>query len=235
MAWSDLMLQASSAISEQLVSPRQVAAHAGALLGMALAVAAALARTILPLRWLAVGSNLGLLAYGTLHPAPLTVCISILLLPINLYRAVEVTRVTRLVRRAGVAADMAALWLRPYMKSRRLQAGQTLFLQGDHADRLYMLVHGRMELAGIAKPLETGKIFGEIALFTPGHARTRTVQCISDCVVLEIDERTVRQLYFQSPEFGLHLIELMATRLHEDVQRATLPAPEHTGGRPADA
>jgi CRP/FNR family transcriptional regulator, cyclic AMP receptor protein len=229
MALSDLMLQANSAISGLLGSPQQVLASLAAIFGMALAVAGALARTILPLRWLAVGSNFGMLAYGALHPSPLTAFISILLLPINLYRAVEVTRLTRIVRRSGVTADMASLWLRPYMKSRRLQAGATLFSQGDHADRLYMLVQGRMELAGIGKPLETGRIFGEIALFTPGRLRTRTVQCLSDCVVLEIDERTVRQLYYQSPEFGLHLIELLATRLHEDIGRATLPAPAPGG------
>jgi CRP-like cAMP-binding protein len=213
-------------------SPRQVAAHLAALLGIALVMAGALMRTILPLRWLAVGSNFGLLAYGALHPSPITLAISAALLPVNVWRAVEVTRLTRRVSRAGVAAEMAALWLRPYMKTHALKAGQTLFSRGDVADRLYMLVQGRMELAGIGKALEPGKVFGEIALFSPERKRTQTVQCVSDCIVLEIDESTVRQLCVQSPEFGLHLIELVAGRLHEDIARAAKPVPLDTD-RPA--
>ena len=45
-----------------------------------------------------------------------------LLLPVNIYRAVEVTRLTRRVVRAQADADLAGLWLKPYMKPRRLRA-----------------------------------------------------------------------------------------------------------------
>jgi CRP/FNR family cyclic AMP-dependent transcriptional regulator len=136
-----------------------------------------------------------------------------------------VTRLTRRVQRAGVAAEMAALWLRPYMTTHTLQAGQTLFSRGDRADHLYMLVQGHMELAGIGKALEAGRVFGEIALFSPAHLRTQTVRCVSDCIVLEIDDSTVRQLCIQSPEFGLHLVELLAERLQDDLQRAAGASP----------
>jgi hypothetical protein len=38
--------------------------------------------------------------------------------------------------------------------------------------------------------------------------------------VLEIHGRTVKQLYYQNPSFGFHLIELLAGRLSADVERA---------------
>lgn len=207
-------------VSTVLSSPRQITAHLAAAAGVALVVAGAFTRTMRPLRWLAVGSNIGLLVFGVLSPAPVTMIIAAALLPINVYRAIEVTRLTRRVSRAEVEAGLAGLWLRPYMKSRRLKAGQTLFSKGDKADRLYLLVEGHMELAEIGQPMVAGRIFGEVALFSPNHVRTHTVLCLTPCLVLEIHESTVKQLYYQNPSFGFHLIELLASRLSSDVERA---------------
>jgi CRP/FNR family cyclic AMP-dependent transcriptional regulator len=214
-------------VAHMLTSPAHMVAGLAAAVGVGLVLAGALTRTMLPLRWLAVGSNVGLLAYGVLQPSPLTMIVSLSLLPINLFRAVEVTRLTRRVTRAGVQADMAALWLRPHMKARRFKAGRTLFTKGDAADRLYLLAEGQLELTDIGVPLHPGRIFGEVALFSPGHHRTHTIRCITDCIVLEIHENTVRQLFFQHPAFAFHLVQLLAQRLGEDVQRAqSSSAPE---------
>jgi CRP-like cAMP-binding protein len=209
-----------SYVAEVLASPQQIVAHAAALLGVLMVTAGALARTMMPLRWLAAGSNLGLLVFGALHPSPTTLLIAALLLPVNLYRAVEVTRLTRRVSRATAEADHAGLWLKPYMKPRKLKAGQVLFSKGDKAEHLYLLVQGRMEMADIGQPLEAGRLFGEIALFSPAGLRTHTVRCLTPCTVLEIHDSTVKQLYYQNPAFGFHLVSLLAARLSSDVQRA---------------
>jgi hypothetical protein len=37
--------------------------------------------------------------------------------------------------------------------------------------------------------------------------------------VLKVDEVTVKQLYFQNPCFGCHLVGLVAGRLSQDVRR----------------
>ncbi|MDN3922470.1 Crp/Fnr family transcriptional regulator [Roseateles violae] len=203
-----------------LGSPTQIFAHLAATLALLLMMLGALMRTMLPLRWLAVGGNLGLALYGALHPAPLTLAIAAVLLPANLYRALEVTRLTRRVSRAAADANLAGLWLRPYMKSRRLRAGQTLFRKGDRADWLYLLLDGEMELSDIGQPLQRGRIFGEIALFSPDRMRTHTARCVSACTVLQIHASTVKQLYYQNPAFGMHLIELLCERLGSDVARA---------------
>ena len=200
-------------------SPQQTLAYLAAAGGLGLVMAGALARTMLPLRWLAVGSNIGLIIFGALHPSPITLCIAAILLPVNLYRAIEVTRLTRRVRSAEVAADHAGLWLKPYMKAKKLKAGQILFSQGERAEHLFLLVDGQMELVELGKVLEPGRIFGEIALFSPGRIRTTTVRCVTACTVLRIHDSTVRQLYFQDPAFGFHLIDLLARRLSGDVQR----------------
>lgn len=203
-----------------LISPVQIVAHLAAAAGIALVAAGALARTMMPLRWLAVGSNLGLLVYGMLHPSPITLAIAATLLPINIYRAVEVTRLSRRVHRAAAAAELATLWIRPHMVARRLKAGQVLFSKGDTAEHLFLLADGRMELADIGEPLGLGHIFGEIALFSPDGLRTHTLRCITACTVLEIHESTVRQLFYQHPAFGFHLIELLAANYSRNLVRA---------------
>lgn len=213
------LTQGGAFLSSAFATPVQTLASLAAVAGVGLVIAGAFVRTMLPLRWLAVGSNIGLLLYGALHPSPITLAIAGLLLPINVYRAVEVTRLTRRVARAQADADLAGLWLKPYMKPRRLKAGQTLFRKGDQANRLYMLIDGDMELVEIGQRLEPGRIFGEIALFSPSGLRTHTVRCAGPCSVLEIHESTVKQLYYQNPAFAFHLIEMIAGRLSADVER----------------
>ena len=212
--------QVQSNIIDILSSPTQILAHVAAAIGITLVVIAAFVRTMIPLRLLTVGSNIGLLIYGALRPSPITMMIAATLLPINIYRAIEMTRLTRRVNRAEVAGNQAGLWLRPYMKPKRLRAGQVLFRKGDRADRMYLLAQGEMELADIGVKMVSGRIFGEIALFSPNKIRTHTVRCLTPCTVLVISYGTVKQLYFQNPAFGFHLIELLASRLGNDVERA---------------
>lgn len=200
-------------------SPQQMLAHAAALLGVLLAGAAALMRTMIPLRWLGVGSSLGLLVFGVLHPSPTTAAVAALLLPINVWRALEMMRLARRVTAATASADLASLWLKPYMKPMRLRAGRVLFHKGDKADRLYLLTDGELEVVEMQRLLLPGRVFGEIALFAPDRVRTATVRATRPCVVLWIHESTVRQLYFQNPAFGFHLIQLLAERLSTDVSR----------------
>jgi CRP/FNR family transcriptional regulator, cyclic AMP receptor protein len=203
-----------------LSSPRLMLAHGAVVLAFLLTLAGAYTRRMMPLRWLAAGSGVLSLVYAVMAPSVVTLLTAGLLLPLNLWRAIEVTKLTHRVRRAGVQADMAGVWLKPYMRGRRLKAGQVLFAKGDLADHLYMLVHGQAELVEIGRPLEAGRIFGEIALFSPDQTRTQSVRAVSDCTVLQIAGSTVKELFYQSPAFGFHLMELLAMRLGADVQRA---------------
>jgi len=222
---------ASAYLAFALSSNEQILAHVAVIFAVAMATAGALARTMVPLRWMAAASNVGLMVYGALHPSLPTLMLAAVLLPINIFRAVEITRLTRRVSRAEVEADQAGLWLRPHMKTRNLKAGQELFKQGDKAEHLYLLVEGEMELTEIGKPLERGRIFGEIALFSPSGLRTLSARCKTRCTILQIHESTVKQLYYQNPAFGFHLIDLLASRLSADVERARAAVAAPGAGR----
>jgi hypothetical protein len=202
-----------------LDSTQGVVALVSVALAGGLVLAASFVRTMIPLRWLAVGSNVAFLVYAALAPSLQLLLLHLLLLPINLWRVAEMVRLTRRVKAAAAASDVSGLWLRPYMRSRRRAQGHVLFRQGDVADHLYLLAAGQVELQEIGVVIGPGRVFGEIAFFSPDRRRTFTARCISPCQVLSIDETTVRQLYHQNPEFGFELVGLVAGRLSADVQR----------------
>ena len=174
---------------------------------------------MVPLRWLAVGGNVGFIIYGALHPSPVMLVLHGALLPINLWRALEMVHLTRRVSAAAEAGDLSGVWLKPYMRSRHYKAGDVLFRKGDLAGHFYFLAEGRMELVEIGESLEAGRMFGEIAFFAPDKRRSLTARCTQDCTVLSIDESTFKQLYYQNPAFGFQIVELVAGRLMADRQR----------------
>lgn len=185
----------------------------------ALVLASGFVKTMIPLRALALGSNVGFVVYAAFAPSLPMLVLHALLLPINLWRLAEMVRLTRRVSAAVASRDDSGIWLRPYMKRHRRGTGHVLFSKGDFADRLYLLASGRVELVEIGVTLEPGRIFGEIAFFAPDRRRTMTARCVEPCEVLSIDESTVRQLYYQNPDFGFALVALIAGRLSDDVRR----------------
>ena len=208
------------ALRDLLGSPLQIAAAVAVGLAFAFAMGSALSRTMLPLRWLAVAANVGLLVFGLVSPSLPALLMAVALLPVTFVRAIEITQLMRRMQRSTLAADQVTLWLKPYMKARKLKAGQILFSKGDKAEYLYLLMQGHLELVEIQKPLASGHIFGEIALFSPERVRTMTARCVTPCTILQIHDNTVKQLYYQHPSFGVHLIDLLASRLSADVARA---------------
>jgi len=144
------------------------------------------------------------------------------LLPINIVRAVQMVRLTRRVRAATKHRDGTGIWLKPYMVRTKRKAGETLFKIGDLADHLYFLAEGKIELVEIGASIEPGTMFGAIAFFAPDKKRTLTARCTTKCTVLTIDESTLKQLYYQNPEFGFELMAQVASGLTADKHRLEL-------------
>jgi CRP/FNR family cyclic AMP-dependent transcriptional regulator len=222
--------QASAAMASVLSSPTEVIALIAATAAGLLTITSSFVKTMVPLRVLAVCSNCGFLAYGVLHPSYVMALMHGVLLPLNVLRLNDMLRLTRRVRVASGRNDTSGLWLRPYMKSEKHKAGEVLFIKGALAEHLYVLVEGKVEFVEIGVTIGPGQMFGEIAFFAPHGRRTLTARCSEDCVVLSINQSTVRQLYYQNPAFGFEIVGLIAARLTADVDRLQkqLKAPEAT-------
>ncbi|MFC5608994.1 Crp/Fnr family transcriptional regulator [Variovorax soli] len=220
MAWhEELVSTAVTTITNSLATTEGQIAAVSVTIAGALVVASSFVRTMIPLRCLAVASNVGFLVYGALHPSLIMLMLHATLLPINIFRTAQMVRLTRRVSAAAQTSDLSGVWLRPYMRSRRLRAGQVLFRKGDMADHLFFLASGQIEFVEIGQVMESGRLFGEIAFFAPDKCRSLTARCVTDCLVLRIDELTFKQLYFQNPAFGFEVVSLIAGRLMADRQR----------------
>jgi CRP/FNR family cyclic AMP-dependent transcriptional regulator len=205
-----------------LESPSELFAILSVVVAAAFVLVSSFVKTMIPLRWLAIGSNVGFVAYGALHPSYPMLLLHAVLLPINFFRLAEMKRLTRRVEAVRAEGELSSVWLRPYMRATKMRKGAVLFRKGDVGDRLYMLAHGRIELVETGGSLMPGQIFGEIAFFSPDRRRRLSARCAEASTVLSIDESTVQQLFYQNPAFGFKMIELVAARFSADVDRLNL-------------
>jgi CRP/FNR family transcriptional regulator, cyclic AMP receptor protein len=215
----DWLARQGALMLASLSDPIQLLALVSAAVAGALVIVSAFVKTMIPLRWLAVASNLGFIVYGLAHPAPLMVVLHAVLLPANLWRVGQMVRLTKRVHASVADAQQLEVWLRPYMRAKRYRAGQRVFGVGDVADRLYFVVTGTVELPEVGRTLQAGQMFGEIAFFAPDRRRSSSARCVTPCQLMSIDEDTFRQLVYQNPDFGLEVVRLIAGRLSADVMR----------------
>jgi hypothetical protein len=97
--------------------------------------------TMVPLRMMALGSNVLFASYGLLgHIYPVLI-LHVVLFPVNLYRLVQIHNLIRDVRSAS-SAGISIDALLPFMRRWVLHAGDILFRKGDAADRLYYVCTG---------------------------------------------------------------------------------------------
>lgn len=171
-------------------------------------------KTMVPLRLLAIGSNVLFCLFGYFgHIWPVFI-LHLALLPINTIRLVQIQRLVRDVRAAG-ASQISVESLLPLMTPRSYQAGEILIRKGDVADRMFYLVQGTVEVVEISKQLPPGSIIGEVGTFARDRRRTATVKCLTDCRLYEVSESKAKELYFQNPQFGYAMLQLIIERILE--------------------
>lgn len=190
------------------------------MLGAAFTLASFLMKTMLPLRVLALASNVLFIAYGYLESLLPGLIVNAVLLPVNVKRIWEIRRLTTEI--AGVTQETpVSQWLLPHMQRRAFHAGEVLFRRGDTADRIIYIARGEVKLAEVGEVIGAGELIGEIGLFSPEGKRTQTIVCETDGELYEITHEMIFQLYYQNPKLGFYFMRLVTGRLLKDVQRAT--------------
>lgn len=175
-------------------------------------------KTMMPLRLLGIASNVVFIAYGLMSDAMPIWLLHAVLLPLNLWRLIEIQNISQRIRRTRHYGHELEPVL-PLMKWERFKAGDTLFSKGDPADRLYVLVSGEVSIPEAGVTIEPGTMFGEFGLFTQSGLRTSSAICRSDVELRSMSREEVDRLYFQNPEFGLALITIITTRMAANIER----------------
>lgn len=174
--------------------------------------------TMLSLRAVAICSNLAFITYGLAAGLYPVLILHVVLLPLN---AVFLVRMMILLRKAKLAAatDLSPLWMQPFMWPKHFRTGETIFRKGQHADLLYIVVSGEVELPEINLRLSAGDLFGEIGLFSLERRRTQTVTAATDVDLLCISDEALKKLCERNPGLSLYFLRLTATRMTQNAAR----------------
>lgn len=187
--------------------------------GAAATVWAMGSRTIIPLRVGVIFGNVGFLAFGLLAMSYPTIVAHAILLPLNVWRTIQLVRLIDEIKRSS-RDENALAPLIAFMRLEQEKAGTVLFRKGDQPDRMILIKSGSVLLEEIGVHLGKDDVLGEIAIFTPENRRTATAICETDCEVYTLSHETMLQLYYQNPRFGLFLVRIIVRRLMENWESA---------------
>jgi len=150
------------------------------------------------------------LAVGVLPPLILHVC----LLPLNLYRLLQILRMKREAEDARLGQVSPLAWLKPFVTPRRFADGEYVFRIGEKPDHLYYLVTGTVVFDELGKSAGPGEIFGEVAFLTSQRVRTASARCDGPCEVLAVSASDLATISLQHPAFNFYIMRVVAERLN---------------------
>ena len=196
------------------------------LLAAAIYFASYVVKSMMPLRALALASNVFFIAYGYFNASLPELVLHSVLLPLNARRMWEIRRLTREIERASSESPVSE-WLLPHMTRAPFKAGQILFRKEEVADSIVYIASGQVRVEGHGELLGPGSLIGEIGLFSPEKKRTQTIVCETDGELYRMTDEMIYRLYYQNPKLGFYFMRLIVERLLKDIRRsAAAPAPE---------
>jgi CRP/FNR family cyclic AMP-dependent transcriptional regulator len=108
---------------------------------------------------------------------------------------------------------------------RELEAGETVFKEGDSGDRMYIIQEGTMQVLkrfgkeeSLLAELEKGDFFGEMALVSRIE-RTATVKAKVKSVLLEFDRQGFQGMIEKNAKIALNVIDKLCRRLQNANQQ----------------
>jgi len=97
----------------------------------------------------------------------------------------------------------------------RLDAGKTVFREGDPGDTVYVVLDGKVDLRVNGRLVETvgpGGVLGEMALIEQAP-RVATATARTACDLQPISEARFMAMIQQTPHFALQIMKVIASRL----------------------
>ncbi len=97
----------------------------------------------------------------------------------------------------------------------KFPAGTVIFEEGSEGDFMYVVMEGEIRLSlhneFIAEE-SPGGIVGEMALLNSDE-RSATATAMTDCLLAPIDLHSFKMLIQHTPDFALHVMNVLADRL----------------------
>jgi hypothetical protein len=180
-------------------------------------------KTMIPLRIIAICSNIAFIAYallglvfGVFSKVAAILILHSLLLPVNIIRLVQMKGLIKKVKLASSKGEHSMDYLVPYMKPEIFKEGDLLFKKGDFADKIFFIQSGSVVLPEVQKEVGPGAILGEVGVFAPNNKRACSAVAACEASILTIKAEKVLELYYQNPKFGFFMIRSIAKLVSEN-------------------
>jgi len=196
----------------------EVVSEVAGYVASALVFSAFYMRTMVPLRILAIASNVAFLTYaGPLRLWPIVILHG-LLLPLNILRLAQIRRLLRTIKTAqansphfgGLFSSGAVEVFRP---------GDHVFRKDEAADCAFYIRSGTVQLPEIGIELASGAVFGEMGLFSINRNRTASAVCVTDVELYRLDQEALVVALYQNSAFAISLLRLVMSRMLQNMTR----------------
>lgn len=181
-------------------------------------------KTMVPLRLVAMASNVAFIIYAATGGLTPILILHVLLLPLNAVRLLQIRAFSRQVERAA-HEGFSIQAIAPLMRRRDVAANDTLFSVNERADELFYIVDGVVFLPELQREVGAGNFLGEFALFSDSGRRTATAIARTDCTLLGLTRGAVFAALLQHPRLGIHLLKMITTRLLQNAGQGHPSAP----------
>ena len=172
-------------------------------------------KNMIPLRIIGMASNATFIVYAINAEVWPLLVLHIVLLPMNFFRLIQMLKLIEQVRSAS-EDDMSFEFMIPHMRKEKFKQGEVVFRRGDKADKIYLLKSGKLTLDELDVVIRPGEIFGEMGVFASEPVRLATLRCDSEAELLSMTDKQIKQLYYQNPQFGFYLIQLLLKRFSQN-------------------
>jgi hypothetical protein len=168
-------------------------------------------KTIVPLRIVALASNLAFMAYGLMVDATPVYVLHSLLLPLNIFRLTQLWRAKSHI--APVSSDSTFnRILMPNMQTRRVAAGRVLFAAGEQSEAIYSVMDGELHSISSGTRYQAGDLIGVVDAFSADGRHLDTVVCGTDAILGWASTGAVIEALHREPAFGDFLLRAVARR-----------------------
>lgn len=180
--------------------------------------AACIPRTVVALRFGAIGAATLALVYALFKDAVLVAGAQACLIAVNGARLFETHRLHAQVRTAREEA-IDPRQFEEHFRSERHERGDTLFLKGNPGNYAYYVASGEISIPEVAAHVGPGEFFGEFSLFTDGGLRTASAVCRTDVELYRIDSDMLAATFRRKPDFAFALVRLIVQRMSRNNNR----------------
>ncbi|MBV8120434.1 MAG: cyclic nucleotide-binding domain-containing protein [Alphaproteobacteria bacterium] len=175
------------------------------------------AKTMLPLRTIALGSNVAFISYGALLHLYPVLLLHVILLPLNAWRLAEILLLGKRAQKLA-GADAIFTALSPFATRTIARRGEVIIRRGDPSECLYLVYEGLLLVDEAGAERGSGSVIGEMGVLSRTQVRTATVRAHTDCVLGRVSKHDFDRIYFTNPSLGLEVIRLIIDRLNEEIE-----------------